>query len=111
MEQMEHQGVRETFKYQLKLTPQQEQALAFVMCRCRELYNAALEERREAWERCGVSITLASQSAQLPEIKEVRPEYRDHNAALNILALGKDQRSGAGRAPQASTWPNGASVA
>jgi putative transposase len=77
MEQMEHQGVRKTFKYQLKPTPQQEQALAFVMCRCRELYNAALEERREAWERCGVSITLASQSAQLPEIKEVRPEYRD----------------------------------
>ncbi|HEV8194694.1 MAG TPA: zinc ribbon domain-containing protein, partial [Ktedonobacterales bacterium] len=28
---------------------------------------------------------------------------RDQNAALNILRLGKKQ-SGAGRAPQASTW-------
>jgi putative transposase len=36
--------------------------------------------------------------------------HRDHNAALNILALGK-QRSGARQAPQASTWPAGASVA
>jgi putative transposase len=35
---------------------------------------------------------------------------RDENAALNILALGK-QQSGAGQAPQALTWPDGASVA
>jgi putative transposase len=36
--------------------------------------------------------------------------HRDHNAALNILRLGRE-RSGAGQAPQAPTWPNGASVA
>jgi len=35
---------------------------------------------------------------------------RDENAALNILALGK-QQSGAGQAHQALTWPDGASVA
>jgi putative transposase len=35
---------------------------------------------------------------------------RDANAALNILRLGRD-RSGAGQAPQALTWPDGASVA
>jgi len=36
--------------------------------------------------------------------------HRDHNAARNILALGK-QECGAGQAPQAPTWPAGASVA
>jgi putative transposase len=36
--------------------------------------------------------------------------HRDQNAALNILALGKNE-SGAGQALQASTWPSGASVA
>jgi putative transposase len=36
--------------------------------------------------------------------------HRDHHAALNILALGI-QRGGAGQAPQAPTWPAGASVA
>jgi putative transposase len=36
--------------------------------------------------------------------------HRDQNAARNILALGKKQ-SGAGQAPQAPTWPEGASVA
>jgi putative transposase len=35
---------------------------------------------------------------------------RDENAALTILRRGREQ-SGAGRAPQASTWPAGASVA
>jgi putative transposase len=36
--------------------------------------------------------------------------HRDHNAARNILALGR-QRSGVGQTPQALTWPSGASVA
>ena len=74
---MQQLTVRKAFKYKLQPTPAQEQMLAFVVRRCRELYNAALQERREAWQKCGVSITLAIQSAQLPEIKEVRPEYRD----------------------------------
>jgi putative transposase len=37
--------------------------------------------------------------------------HRDHNATLNILALGKKQESGAGQASQARTWANGPSVA
>jgi putative transposase len=36
--------------------------------------------------------------------------HRDHNAARNILAWGKE-RSGAGQAPQALTWAAGPSVA
>jgi putative transposase len=36
--------------------------------------------------------------------------HRDHNAALNILRLGKNQ-SGAGQTPQAPTQPDGAYVA
>src|SRR5215813_5730897 len=88
MEPVEHQGMRKTFKYKLTPTPEQERAMAFVLCRCRELYNAGLQERREAWRRCGVSISVASQSAQLPEIKEVRPEYREvHSQVLqDVLA-------------------------
>jgi hypothetical protein len=43
-------AVCETYKYKFKPTPQQEQVMAFVMRRCRELYNAALQERKEAWQ-------------------------------------------------------------
>jgi putative transposase len=86
------QTVRKTFKYKLKPTPDQEQAMAFVVRRCRELYNAALQERKEAWEKCGVSITVASQSAQLPEVKEARPEYRDiHSQVLQDVLTRLDR--------------------
>jgi len=85
---MDEQAVRKTFKYKLKPTPQQEQAMEFVLRRCRELYNAALQERKEAWQKCGVSVTVSGQSAQLPAIKEVRPEYHDiHSQVLqDVLA-------------------------
>jgi putative transposase len=77
---MEQQSIRKTFKYQLLPTPEQERTLATVVWRCRELYNAGLQERKAAWEKCGVCVSFAMQSAQLPAIKEVRPEYRDINA-------------------------------
>ena len=66
--------------------------MAFVLRRCRELYNAALQERSEAWQKCGVNITEASQSAQLPAIKEVRPEYRDiHSQVLQDVLTRLDR--------------------
>jgi putative transposase len=87
---MDEQAVRKTYTYKRKRkpTPEQEQAMAFVVRRCRELYTAGLQERRDAWQKCGVSLTAASQSAQLPAIKDVRPEYRDlHSQVLqDVLA-------------------------
>jgi putative transposase len=96
---MDQLTVRKTFKYKLKPTPKQEQAMAFVLRRCHELYNAALQERRDAWQKCGVSITTASQSAQLPAIKEVRPEYRDLPRCCKTCSPGwiaPSRRSSAG---------------
>jgi putative transposase len=74
--------VRKTFEYKLMPTPAQATACETVVWRCRELYNAALQERRDAWQKCGVSVTFAMQSAQLPGVKEVRPEYQDINAQV-----------------------------
>jgi putative transposase len=89
---MYEQTVRKTYKYKLKPTPEQERAMGFVLRRCRELYNAALQERKEAWEKCGVSVTAASQSAQLPDIKEARPEYRDiHSQVLQDVLTRLDR--------------------
>jgi putative transposase len=89
---MYEQTVRKTFKYKLKPTPQQEQAMEFVLQCCRELYNAGLQERREAWQKCGVSITVAGQSAQLPAVKDARPEYRDvHSQVLQDVLTRLDR--------------------
>jgi putative transposase len=73
-------------------TAELEQALACVVRRCRERYNAGLQERRDAWQWCGISITAASQSAQLPAIKDVRPEYRDvHSQVLQDVLTRLDR--------------------
>jgi putative transposase len=55
--------------------------------RARELYNAALQERRDAYRMAGKSITYYDQASQLPEIKEIREEYQDiHSQVLqNVL--------------------------
>src|SRR5262249_6901883 len=68
--------VRTAFKYKLKPTPEPVAALGGVVRRCRELYKAARHERQEAWEKGRVRVTLAGQSAQLVESKEVRPDER-----------------------------------
>jgi putative transposase len=57
--------------------------VAVVVRRCNELDNAGLEERREAWQQCGVSVTAAGPSAHLPDSTAVRPEY--HNIHSQVL--------------------------
>src|SRR5260370_27406188 len=75
-------SIHKAYKYRLMPTPAQEKVLEEVLWHCRELYNAGLEERKTAWEQCGVSVTFAMQSAQSPGIKDERPEYRDINAQV-----------------------------
>src|SRR5215472_9603067 len=90
----EHQTVtvRKTYTYKLVPTAQQAGALAFVVRRCRELSNAGLQERRDAWQQCGVRITAANWRSQLPAIKQVRPEYRDvHSQVLQDVLMRLDR--------------------
>lgn len=62
--------------YELYPTPKQAAVLeSWRVLHC-EIYNAAVEERREAW-RHGVSISYNDQQDQLPDIKEVRPDLDD----------------------------------
>jgi Helix-turn-helix domain len=68
---------RKTDQYTLRPTPVQEQRLETVVWRGRELYNAGLQERNEAYERCGVSgvsVSCAMHSAQVPASTAVRAE-------------------------------------
>jgi putative transposase len=83
---------RKAFKYRLYPTRQQEQALFWTLTRCRELYNAALQERRDAYRMAGVSIGCYDQVNQLPEIKQERPEYADiHSQVLQDVLRRVDK--------------------
>lgn len=66
------------FKYRLYPNKETERKLQWVLERCRELYNAALQERKEAYKYAGKSISKFEQMRSLTEIKaDIRPEYQD----------------------------------
>ena len=70
--------MRKTFKYRLYPDEATEQKLYWTLTRCRELYNAALSERRDAYTYAGKSVTYYQQQNDLPEIKaEIRVEYQE----------------------------------
>jgi putative transposase len=69
--------LRKAFKYRLYPTQQQAERLEWVLHRCQELYNAALQERRDAYRMAGVTMSYYEQKRELPGVKEVRPEYRE----------------------------------
>jgi putative transposase len=74
---------KQAYKFRLYPTKKQAHALTWTLDRCRELYNAAVQERRDAYRMAGKSITYYDQANQLPEIKELREEYRDiHSQVL-----------------------------
>lgn len=50
--------------------------------RCRELYNAAVQERRDAWKQRHVSVSYYDQKAALPGGKAVRPEDQDSHSQV-----------------------------
>jgi putative transposase len=66
------------YKYRIYANTATTQKLQWVLDRCRELYNAALAERKEAWRMAVKSISYYQQKRDLVEIKEsIRPEYQD----------------------------------
>jgi putative transposase len=77
------ESLRKSYKYKLKPTPDQEQALAETLWLCRRLYNTALEERITAYRRCGVTLTAYQQMAELKDLRAEFPEY----AALHSHVL------------------------
>jgi len=72
-----------TYKYRLYPTKKQAITLQGVLDRLRELYNAALQERRDCYRYTGKGTSYTQQAAQLSEIKELRPEYQQiHSQVL-----------------------------
>ena len=66
--------MRRAYVFRLRPTARQHLALAACVEAHRELYNAALQERREAWSHSKTCINYGDQSAQLTEIRSVRAD-------------------------------------
>jgi putative transposase len=74
-------------KYRLYPNAAQEAALDKACELHRRLYNAALEERIDAWRKAGISISLHEQSASLTAIRKDDPVYAElpRKALLHTL--------------------------
>jgi putative transposase len=68
--------MHKAFVYRLYPTKGQAEQLTQTLDRCRELYNAALEERREAYRMAGKSLGYCDQAGELPSLKETCPAYK-----------------------------------
>jgi putative transposase len=66
--------LRRAYTFRLRPTARQHVALGRCLASHRELYNAALQERQGAWRLRGAGVSYGDQSAQLKEIREVRPD-------------------------------------
>jgi putative transposase len=62
------------FRFQLRPTTKQTRALERLLAGQRELYNAALEERRGAWRWNRRAVTRFEQYRTLSGLREVRPD-------------------------------------
>ncbi len=103
---------RKAFKFRLYPTKKQEKVLFWTLARCRELYNAALSERKDSYQahqRTTVSqnqetgqvvvatmiasqkvktVTYLQQKRDLPDIKDLREEYQNiHSQVLQDVLL------------------------
>jgi putative transposase len=83
--------VKRSYKFRLRPAGKQEDAFSACLDDTRQLYNAALEERREAWRMARRQVTFYSQDAQLKEIRAEDPErfarwsYNCERAAIRRL--------------------------
>ncbi len=67
--------MRRAYVFRLRPTARQHVALAACVDAHRELYNAALQERRDAWSHASrTRIRYGDQSAQLTEMRAARPD-------------------------------------
>ena len=73
------------FKYKLRPSPRVARLFELWLDLCRELHNAALEERIKAYRMNGVSLSYAVQCAELPEVKAGRPDVAAVNAQVPFV--------------------------
>jgi putative transposase len=89
---MDQTTARKTYKEKIRPTPAQERALDDVLWHCRDLYNAALDQRITAWQRCHVSVSRFEQEVERKAIRAEFPEYASiHSHILQSVLARLDK--------------------
>lgn len=102
--------MRRAYVFRLRPTARQHIALTACLDGHRELYNAALQERRDAWSHSKTRIGYGDQSAQLTEIRGARPDQAVWSFSSQQATLRRLNKAFAGffrrvRAGQKAGYP------
>lgn len=76
-----------SYKFRMYPTSKQEDLLRAMLDDHRFLYNAALQERRDAWKRSHVGVRFTDQDAQLKDIRANDPAYARWSYASETQTL------------------------
>jgi putative transposase len=88
--------MRRAYVFRMRPTSRQHIAMARCLEAHRELYNAALQERRDAWAHNKTRIFYGDQSAQLTEIRAERPDQKVWSFSSQQATLRRLNRAFAG---------------
>ena len=88
--------MRRAYVFRLRPTARQHVALAACVDSHRELYNAALQERRDAWAHSKTLINYGDQSAQLTEIRSMRSDQAQWSFSSQQATLRRLNKAFAG---------------
>lgn len=81
------------YRYRIYPTRAQDAALRETLERLRELYNAALQHRRDAYRKRGEGVSAYGQMRELAGVREVRPEYAEIHTHLLQDAITRLDRA------------------
>src|SRR5215211_5034057 len=85
--------MRKAFKFKLRVSRAIDHRLTSTLDVCRELYNAALQERRDAYRQSGLSLNYETQAHQLPDIKAERADVAATHSQVLQAALKRVQKA------------------
>ncbi len=85
--------MKKTFKYRIYASAETLVKAERWLNLCQNLYNCALEERREAYRLQRKTISGYSQANELPEIKRENPEYKDVSSQVLQQVLERLDRA------------------
>lgn len=80
------------FRYRLYPTRAQDARLHQTLGLPRELYNGALQERRDAYRKKGETLSAYGQMAELKDVRALRPEFAGVHTHLLQDALTRLDR-------------------
>ena len=75
--------VVKNFRFRIFPSKAQTTKLVNTLDLCRDLFNASLQERRDAYRLNRISLNYYDQANQLKEIKETNPEYKDVHSQIS----------------------------